>query len=78
MAARDAVERGWLDLRSAAHYVGVGTELVRRAIAAGDLPAYEKPATYATGTRVYLKVCRDDLDAWVRSWPRAAYREEVA
>ena len=78
MAARDPAERGWLDLRSAARYVGVGTELVRRAIAAGDLPAYEKPAVCRGGTRVYLKVCREDLDAWVRSWPRAPYRGEVA
>lgn len=76
MAARcDLPERGWLSLVAAASYVGLSPDVLRRAIAAGDLPAYQKPATYDRGQRknVYALVSVADIDAWVRSQPPIKY-----
>ena len=72
-------ERGWLPLAAAASYVGLNPDVLRRAIAAGDLPAYEKPATYrrGTGERQRALVSVSDLDAWVRSMPRVTFGPKV-
>lgn len=72
-------ERGWLSVNAAASYVGLSPDVLRRAIAAGDLPAYAKPATYrrGTGERQRALVSVADVDAWVRSQPRVTYGPEV-
>lgn len=63
--------RGWFSISEAGRYAGVSPDVVKRAVDAGELPAYEKPATYAEHrVNRFLKVSREDVDAWVRSWPR--------
>lgn len=68
-------EKGWLSINEAAQYAGISSDLIRRAIAQHDLPAYQKPITrgHREGAqrKVWLKVARSDVDAWVRSWPSA-------
>ena len=56
-----------MSLSAAADYV------LRRAINAGELVAYQKPATYSESKRTYVLVSPDDVDAWVRSLPLASY-----
>lgn len=63
--ARDEVPRTWLSMREAMRYVHVGNADIRRAIVQKELPAYQR--VRGGGARVYIS--RDDLDAWVRSWP---------
>ena len=67
----DKSERGWLNMQEAGRYVGISPDVLRRAIASGALRAYVKPATYSEGKSVYVKMSREDLDAWVRTWPDA-------
>ena len=69
-------ERGWLPLVGAASYVGLSPNVLRRAIAAGELPAYVKPVTVegrGSGKSTYVLVSVADIDAWVRSLPRATF-----
>lgn len=73
---KDRSERGWLGVDEAGRYVGIRPDVIRRAIASGELPAYVKPATCREGDRTYYKISREDLDAWVRTWPSA--REAMA
>lgn len=66
---RQRIARGWVTLSEAGSYLGVSPELVRRAVATGELAAYEKPATRRDGPSGRYLVSLDDVDAWVRSWP---------
>lgn len=69
-------ERGWLSLVAAASYVGLSPDVIRRAIAAGELPAYKKPVTVegrGEGKNAYALVSVADIDAWVRSQPPVKY-----
>lgn len=65
--------RGWMSLSAAADYVGLNKNVLRRAINAGELVAYQKPATYSESKRTYVLVSPEDVDAWVRSLPLASY-----
>lgn len=56
-----AVHQAAFDIEAAAAYVGMSTDVVRRAHRAGDLPAY-----YPT-TKPMFKL--SDLDAWIEAWP---------
>lgn len=73
----ETAQRGWMSLSEAARYVGVSRDLLRMAVNAGDLPAYEKPVTRGrTGTsrhNVLVRIGTDDLDSWVRSWKPARF-----
>lgn len=72
------VERGWFNLSEASKYVGMNPGILRRAIAKGELDAYVKPATYENdGKNMYMKISRDDLDAWVRSLPKVNFGSVV-
>lgn len=74
-----ALGRGWVTLKEGAAYVGVAPDLLRRAIAAGELAAYVKPMTRrSTGERRRYLLSVADIDAWVRSQPRATFGEGVA
>ena len=71
--------RGWVTVTEGAAYVGVAPDLLRRAIAAGELAAYVKPLTRrSTGERRRYLIAVTDIDAWIRSQPRATFGEEVA
>ena len=68
---RKMIARGWLTATGAAQYLGVAPELVYRAVSSGELPAYEKPATRTKGRSGISLISVEDIDEWVRSWPRA-------
>lgn len=73
----DAVcNRGWMPYALAAReYLGISPDVLRAAINAGDLPAYEKPLTRgrkAGATREHHSyfVCLADIDDYIRcNWP---------
>lgn len=69
------ISRGWVTLNEAGQYLGVSSELVRRAVATGELAAYEKPATRTRGRSGTALVAVEDIDAWVRSWPHFGQRD---
>lgn len=74
MDSKPRQKRGWVTMTDAAAYVGVSVHDIRRAIAAGDLAAYERPDTAAT-QRHHIRVSYEDIDAWVRT--RWAPAQEV-
>lgn len=67
------VKRGWFSLGDAAKYAGVSPTVLRGAVNSGALKAYEKPATYREGSKVYAMISLDDVDEWVRSLPPARF-----
>lgn len=80
MARREPVRREWMPYAIAARdYLGVSPDILRTAINAGKLKAYEKPITRGRKTtdpdrmnHSYF-VCLADIDEYVRtSWPAAS------
>lgn len=75
--ARDGtLQRGWWPLtRVAEDYLHVSPNLLRGAVNDGTLPAYAKPITRGRtdSKRPIVLLNLDDVDAWVRSWPRATF-----
>jgi hypothetical protein len=74
---KNTCEREWMPIDQMAHsFVGVAPDLLRAAINAGELDAYEKPITRKrTGTtrenHSYF-VCREDVSKWIRThWKKA-------
>ena len=69
---RQAHGGGWLSIVDAAVYSGVSVGLLRRYLGheAHPLPAHRVGGKWL--------VSRDDLDAWVRGFPRAGEDIEVA
>ena len=70
------LERGWWPLsRVAKEYLHVNPNMLRGAINEGALKAYAKPITTGRkdSKRPIVLVHLDDVDAWVRSWPRATF-----
>ena len=57
-----SIARGWLSLRGAAAYTGMSTSVVSRAVHGGELPAYKAGKSF--------RISVNDLDAWMRSFPR--------
>ncbi|OBJ49552.1 excisionase family DNA-binding protein [Mycobacterium sp. 1423905.2] len=51
----------WLTVQGAAEYLKVSTDIIRRAVKAGDLPAY------AIGKGRDYRLTADDLDWWMKS-----------
>lgn len=66
-----SVAQGWGSVGDAASYVKLAPDVIRAAIARGDLPAVVKPATRREGGRPQYRVCLADVDAWMRSQPSA-------
>lgn len=67
-----SVTPGWGSITDASQYVKLASDVVRAAIARGDLPAVVKPVTRSEGGRPQYRVAFADLDAWMRSQPSAA------
>lgn len=73
-------EREWMGLTEAGHYANISPDVLRGAIIAGELDAYEKPVTRcrragATRRNVMLRVSRQDVDRYIRShWRKADAR----
>lgn len=70
------LQRGWWPVtRVAKDYLHVSPNILRDAINAGTLPAYCKPITKGRkdSDRPVVLVSLDDVDALVRSWPRASF-----
>ena len=65
-----SVEAGWVSVADAGRYVSMAPDVVRDAIARGELPAVVKPVTRREGRPQY-RVAIVDLDAWMRSQPSA-------
>lgn len=65
-----SVQQGWGSVSDAARYVKLAPEVVRAAIARGELRAVVKPATRREGRRQY-RVAFADVDEWMRSQPSA-------
>ena len=70
------IERGWLSVSLAAKYAGLSPDVLRRAIWAGELEAYEKPTAYPerrikdeTRRHVHWITKREFIDAWLMSQP---------
>lgn len=62
MSARvAAAQQAAFDVHDAAAYVGLSVDVVRRAMNAGNLPAF-----FPTSKPMFK---RDDLDRWIDSWP---------
>lgn len=57
----------WVSLSGAGTYVNLAPEVIRKAIMAGDLQAYVKPATRRESGRPQFRVSKHDLDSWMRS-----------
>lgn len=53
-----------MSLEAAARYACVSRDELRRAVCAGELPAFERPGQRQS--RVYVRVHREDVDAWIR------------
>lgn len=51
----------WLTVPMAAEYSTVGTDTIRAAVKAGDLPAY------AIGKGREYRLTADDIDAWLKA-----------
>lgn len=60
-------EVGWVSITGAGAYTGLAPDVIRRAIMAGDLEAYVKPATRREHGRPQYRVSKRDLDKWMRS-----------
>lgn len=58
----ESIARGWVSLRGATRYAGLGPSTVSRAVHSGELPAYRVGGEF----RIAIK----DIDAWMRSFPR--------
>lgn len=65
-----SVAAGWVSVADAGRYVSMAPDVVRGAIARGELPAVVKPVTRREGRPQY-RVAIVDLDAWMRSQPSA-------
>lgn len=65
-----SIQQGWVSVADAARYVRLAPDVVRGAIARGELPAVVKPATRREGRPQY-RVALSDVDAWMRSQPSA-------
>ena len=70
------VDAEWMDLSAAAKYAHISREVIRGAIIAGQLDAYEKPVSRGrAGTRrqnVLLRISKSDLDRYIRKhWRKA-------
>lgn len=67
------ISRGWLSVSEAGRYVGINPDVIRRAIASGELRAYEKPVTHRSeGIHRFLKVSRAEIDRWIEEcWAEA-------
>lgn len=77
MSGKSIADQEWLCIEDAAVYAGrVSPEIVRRAIASGELEAHAKPLTRGRkpgAAREYLlcRVSKTDIDKWIRGfWPR--------
>lgn len=57
----------WLTPEDVAEYLGVSSDRVRGWIASGSIESHRVPG----GTRG-IRVHRDDVDGFVRSWPSAS------
>ena len=77
---KNTCEREWMPINQMAHsYVGIAPSLLRAAINAGQLDAYEKPLT--RGLKEGAKrqnhsyfVCREDVNKWIRTYWKKAVR----
>lgn len=68
---KPASEHVWLNMSEASKRVGVSPELLRKAIAAGELKAYRKPITRELKGKqrhIFMRIHTNDIDDWVRSW----------
>ena len=65
-----SISAGWVSVADAARYVGLAPDVIRGAIARGELAAVVKPVT-RRGGRPRYRVCLADVDAWMRSQPSA-------
>lgn len=71
------VDAEWMDLTAAAKYAHISREVIRGAIIAGQLDAYEKPVSRgrsacAERKNVLLRISKSDVDRWIRrSWRKA-------
>lgn len=68
---KPASEHVWLNMSEASKRVGVSPELLRKAIAAGELKAYRKPITRelkGSKRHIFMRIHMNDIDDWVRSW----------
>ncbi|MEF9877757.1 MAG: hypothetical protein RR842_09825 [Gordonibacter sp.] len=66
--------RGWLSVADAARYASVAEQIIRVAVASGELPAYERPALRErdSALRRNMRVSIADVDTWVRdTWKPA-------
>jgi len=75
---KNTCEREWMPIDQMAHsYVGIAPDLLRAAINAGQLDAYEKPITRqrkpgAKRQNHSYFVCRTDVNEWIRKhWKKA-------
>lgn len=66
-----AAEREWLSVSAAAKRAGVAQSVVRAAVNAGKLPMFAKPGE--SRRRCVAAISAADVDAWVRSQPRATF-----
>lgn len=60
-------ETEWVSISGAGVYTSLAPEVISRAIIAGDIEAYVKPATRRENGLPRYRVSKSDLDAWMRS-----------
>lgn len=60
------IEHGWLCITEAAKYAQVAEKDINAAIASGDLPAFNHPASDPSARRRNIRISRDDVDDWIR------------
>lgn len=72
-----AVAHWWMSLSEAGRYANINPDILRGAIIAGELDAYEKPVTHsrkpgASRRNALIRLCRSDVDAYIRKhWRKA-------
>lgn len=72
-----AGEREWMSISEAGRYANIGSDVLRGAIEAGELDAYEKPVTRgrrqgACRRNVLLRISKSDVDRYIRThWRKA-------
>lgn len=66
-----SVSPGWVSVSDAARYVKLAPDVVRAAIARGELFAVIKPVTRREGGKPQCRVALADVDKWMRSQPSA-------
>lgn len=66
-----SIPAGWVSVADAARWVRLAPDVLKRAIARGELPAVIKPVTRVEGGRPQYRVALADVDKWMRSQPSA-------